>query len=315
MEDANPEAMSSTVVLGTAMGYSADQLRPFIRSLRRCGYGGDVILLVDRSVASAVASDPDFAGVALRVAPFWFPMKFGWMKRPRRMWVARIILFPGWVLMRLLALLRTTRPLAETLAMRVVPPTESRFIHYARILRDSRYGRVLITDVRDVLFQVDPFEVLDVDALAVGMESDRYRLGDERWNAWFIERAYGPAMLEQLREFPVSCSGVTYGSNAAMLHYLGLMASEIVRLRFVATLQPLDQGLHNKLLWTGAVGDFVRLEAFNGAIGTVHPDDDDFIVLDEAGYFLNRNGSRIAVLHQYDRLPRWREYLLERFTA
>lgn len=306
-----------TLIMGAAIGYSEQQISPFLTSLRKSGYTGDVVLVVGTSLARRARSQPLFHGVTLLSSPHWFPFKYGLFQRRRTFkWFVRPILFPLWGLVRILGKF----PLNEDWRLRLqgmitqysMSPTETRFLRYLRFLqRHNYYSRILISDVKDVLFQQDPFLGLPLSGLAVGMELRRKTIGSEPWNAWTVRLVYGPHVLEQIGTKPVSCSGVTYGDRASMLRYLKLMTSEILSLNFRATWQPLDQALHNYILWTGKFGEFQPLDLFQSPLATLSDVDEQLIQLNAQGKLLNQDGSVVSIVHQYDRLPRLKAILLD----
>lgn len=136
--------------------------------------------------------------------------------------------------------------LVERLDAHLVPHQTGRFFSYLNFL--ARYGEsyanVMISDVRDVLFQSDPFaNPLPADIV---FAQERCLIGaspiDRRW----IEVAFGEAVAHNLRDFPVSSSGVAFGTLAGMLRYLVAMTTEMADLPREALLsQGIAQGIHN----------------------------------------------------------------------
>lgn len=300
---------SPNVIIGAAIGYAEPQVAPFFRSLRRTGYAGDVALIVDAELAARLRGDPAYARCRLVEAPRWIPHRLQIRERRPGAWrlwrVAQVV-------SRLYLNACERLPLGEALrwslqlpvARHVYWPTETRYLHAYELLRRSRYERVLLTDVRDVLFQAEPFAALPREGLAVGMETRRLTLATEPFNARQVTLAYGEAGLRRIGERPISCCGVTYGDRASMLRYLRLMAGEIWRLNDAASRLPMDQALHNHILWTGLFGEFRQLDTLAGPIATVAMLDEAELRLSEAGRLLNRDGSVPSIVHQYDRFPR-----------
>lgn len=305
-----------TLIMGAAVGYTEQQVQPFLSSLRKAGYGGDVMLLVSPALARRVRALPLYRNVTLLGVPHWFPLKYGLLQRRRLFkWLVRPVLFPPWLLVQALGRLPLRpdprRRLQALVAQYSMSPTETRFLRYLSYLQQNPYQRVLISDVKDVLFQRDPFQVLPASGLAVGMEAQNKTIASEPWNAHTIGLVYGPRVLEQIGASPVSCSGVTSGDRNSMLRYLELMAAEILSLSFRATWQPLDQAPHNYILWTGRFGTFHRLDLFQGPLATLSGVEEKQLRLDGQNRLLNRDGSVIGIVHQYDRLPRLKPLLLE----
>jgi hypothetical protein len=306
-----------SVVLSAAIGYGPEQVASFLASLRRSGYRGDVVLLVEARQKAAFEALPLFAGVRVLAAPQWLPLRYPALQRPGpQRWIWHPLQAALWLCLRLLrrfplpAALRRRWQLA--LGVHLYAPTEARFLHFYRFLLEYPYARVLLSDVRDVLFQTDPFRALsDVRGLAVSLEPRRYCIGTEPWNADRVREIYGAAMLARVAAQPVSCSGVTYGEGAAMREYLRLMTDEILALgRRMARRGWFDQALHNVILWTRWPGPLRLLETLASPVATLGSVPEHELRSDATGRLLNADGAVISVLHQYDRHRSLQERLL-----
>jgi hypothetical protein len=293
---------SATVVLGAAVGYTAAQIEPFLRSLRNAGYFGDVALIIDPARAPGLAQLPLFAGVQLLPARQWIPVRWELVKAP---WKMALVWGPIqrslWWLLRLLRGLPLPPAMIEALVHAV---------HYLRFLAAHAYERVLISDVRDVVFQDDPFRQLPISGLAVGIEAPRVTIGTESWNANWVRWAYGDAALANIKDRTVACSGVTYGDRDSMLRYLRIITGEIARLSLLASqTSGIDQGIHNHLVWTGRLGDVLHLHTLQSPLATIGMMTEADLRLTADGRLMNADGSVPAIVHQHDRWPRLAEAL------
>jgi hypothetical protein len=158
---------------------------------------------------------------------------------------------------------------------------------------------VLITDVRDVVFQADPFDSAVDDRMAVAMENPGIPIGKCPWTGPWVVTAYGEDVLERIGGGPMSCSGTTIAPVRPMMTYLRAMLDQIASMRSADAY--LDQAAHNLLLHDGKIGPFERLENFRGPILTVGSE--PRYRLDAQDRLVNRDGSVIADVHQYDRHP------------
>jgi hypothetical protein len=313
--------MGDEVVVGTAVGLSRAQVEPFLKSLRRAGYTGPVVLFVDHPLRRALADDPPAPGIRLvRVLP-WLPLRWGFAVRKRTM---RLLWAPfqglWWAVVRLLrslplseaARLRLALPLASVL----YSPLDARFIRAWRYLRAHPHRRVLLSDVRDVLFQDNPFTVLPAAGLAVGLETSDYTLATQPSNAEWITRVYGSWLLEQIGGSPVSNVGVTYGDEKSIMFYLTQFAGELIcrRPRAVGIVGA-DTAIHNMLLWTGRLGSVRHLEPLRSPLATLAGMEPALLKLDSADRLLNLDGSSPAIVHQYDRKPNIRDALLNALAS
>lgn len=314
MNESNHDQSGKTLVLGAAIGYGAEDVRPFLSSLRNSGYRGDIALIADLRFMDA--RHPLLANVILVPATRW---AFGIGSRLRKTRAGQLfVLNPWqwvcWLLLKMMDLLPINAGQRKRYRLAWAEwfyhPQLSRFFHYQRFIRLHDYQRVLLSDVRDVIFQADPFQHLPQKGLGVGMEAIHYTLSSQSWNATWVRTAYGDKALKQIGMNPVSCSGVTYGDRAAITHYVDLMVDEILGLGFHAVCQAGDQGMHNFLLWTGELGQVTRLVSLGSAVATLHDIDAHSLTFNTDGKLLNSDGSIVSIVHMYDRLPGVSERLL-----
>jgi hypothetical protein len=291
------------IILGAARGLEYPRLQPFVESLRRTGFDGELSIFTSGVSAETLARLR--AGGAL-VHPFREP---------------HLRVYPRWRLYFYddrISALHPLLPLAaraagkiagdgsriqHAVARRLMGVWCSRYFLYYDYLRarPNAYRRVMITDLKDVVFQRNPFEAELDSPLNCFLESRRYLIGTCGINRRLVETAYGSEELARLAGEPISCSGVTIGSQAGMLEYLRLMTRSLMRLR--RQYGGLDQGVHNHLLHTGAIPGAKTVENDRGAVmtlGYVLPGE---MVFDDEGRLLDCEGRIVPVLHQYDRHP------------
>ncbi len=195
------------LVLGVIRGYTFEQLRPFVMSFARVRGGAELVLLWN-------SVDPDTRAALQAHGVKLVPIAYrgsGAGNSWRRFWplvapLARHI--PG--------------RFGPALLRYVLPLQTSRFMAYRDYLaaHERDYRSVLLTDVRDVVFQADPFERFD-GRLTVFEEDADVRLADDTaCNAAWVEDSFGPAALEAVGQYPILCSGTILGSARVMLEYL-----------------------------------------------------------------------------------------------
>lgn len=308
-------AEREAVVLGVAVGYGPDHIEPFVTSLRNTGYRGDVVLFVDAPLRRVLRGRHRYRDVILRPTARYLPWRLRFHERSRRYRQAwGVVQGLGSVALaaadRLPLSPRRRAAAVLQLVQRLYPPTESRYFHFHHFLTERPYARVLLSDVRDVVFQSDPFEQLPVDGLATGIETPRYTLATEPFNRMLVERVYGASGLARIGDRPISCCGVTAGDRDSIRRYLEAMMAEIRAYGREAARRPTDQAPHNHLLWTGQLGEFHRCESLAGPIATLAMHDEHELELSDDGRLLNRDGTVPSIVHQYDRWPEVERTLL-----
>jgi len=174
------------------------------------------------------------------------------------------------------------------------------FAHFAVLI----YGTII--DVRDVVFQNDPFRhPFDTD-LEVFLEAPHLMIGAEPFNTRWINDLYGPDALRSLESMVISCSGTTMGTRAGIRRYLTQMIGQVMAHDW--PLGSHDQGIDNYLLRQGRL-DPVTIYA-NGAGPVLTMSLGTSVSQDAAGRLLNTDGTAPAAVHQYDRHPELAEKLL-----
>jgi hypothetical protein len=181
----------------------------------------------------------------------------------------------------------------------------SRYCSYLDFLcrHDDEYGNVMISDLRDVLFQTDPFATPLPTGLIFAQE--RCRLGDCPVNRSWLIQAYGEAMADNLRHCMVSCSGTTFGTVRGMQQYLALMINELVA-GPIPIVGGLDQGVHNYLVRMRPVRN-AWCDPTDSIVATMAHMPDAAISIDQRGVLID--GRLVPVIHQWDRKQELRQYV------
>lgn len=182
----------------------------------------------------------------------------------------------------------------------------ARYVRYGELLRGGEvpYERVLLTDVSDVLFQAHPFAAAPAGELLCFLEHPGRTIGACPTNARWVEQLFGPGGLARVRDKPISCSGTTIGTPAAVLDYIDRLLSHAdpVVLSRLAGFRGHDQGIHNYLLYTGALPR-ARLVPNGEHVYTLGFVPDAEIILGPGGTVL-APGSRVCpIVHQYNYKP------------
>jgi len=187
------------------------------------------------------------------------------------------------------------------------------FLYLDFLRREGPLGRVLLTDVRDVLFQSDPFVHPWEPGLCATLEDRRMTIGTCPFARRWISGHLGQAAWEAIADRPISCSGTTLGEADAVLDYLERMAALLTPYEPGREMMAgYDQGVHNHLIHNGLLPR-VHLYDNAGPILTLaytqgEPD------LDAEGRVLNAVGSPAVLVHQYDRKPGLFKRVRERYA-
>lgn len=164
----------------------------------------------------------------------------------------------------------------------------------------QRFRNVLLSDVKDVVFQDDPFSSDLGSRLHVAMESTRIPIGECAYTSEWILAGYGETVFDELKENELSCAGTVLGPVGAVERYLDAMLDQIRTMR--DAFHCADQAAHNIMLHRGQLEPAVRLYNFHGPVATVGTETQ--FRRNARGQLVNEDGSVIAIVHQYDRHPK-----------
>jgi hypothetical protein len=282
------------VILGAAAGYEPENIRLFLQSLAQVGYTGRVVLFVYGRQMAAVQTllrqrvpSLDVELVRIRGIREWPKFIRSCVKRLFEMVPAE-------------SLPALKRRMLQFQGM----PHVTRYFHYEHYLAShDGFTHVLLSDVRDVVFQDDPFGGVE-RGLYVGMENPALTIATEPFDREWLLDAYGPAMLERIGDRQVSCSGVTLGDTASMVTYIQQILGEALRLPFKKMKTRIyDQAFHNKLLHCGELQDTRLCQPLQSLIATLGCLEAADFTLSTDGLLLNRDGHAAPIVHQYDRHP------------
>jgi len=180
-------------------------------------------------------------------------------------------------------------------------PVMARFAAYTRLL--ERYPDavdVLLTDVRDVIFQAEPFGP-PPRRLEVFVEFEGGVLGDHAFNMKHLSALVGDEMAATVADKPCICVGTVMGPREEIARFCKtlLMLAAIPRSE-VGGAFGADQAACNLAVHMGLVKAEVRPNF--GRVATLGMTTGDGIAFED-GLVVNPDGSVSAIVHQHDRHP------------
>ena len=265
-----PQATTARdLILGTISGYTYYQISRFVGTLGQSGSDAHVCL---------------FSGPGISA----------WTKRRLRRAGFEVVDYD-----EVFPFIRDPHPLApKSLPDPIYIFNYRHFLYYDYLLKhEGEFRNVLLTDVKDVVFQGDPFGFEIGDAIHVAMESREIPVGQCSCTPEWILAGYDRRTLDRMRSKELSCAGTTIAPAGQMMRYLRLMLGEVQAMKDAYVCA--DQAAHNVLLHDGKLEPVVRLYNFEGPILTVGTE--PRYQLNGEGWMVNRDGSVIPIVHQYDR--------------
>jgi len=274
------------LVLGFAHGYDVEEVRPFIASLRSTGYSGDIVLLIAEAVSPRTSAFYQQSRVEALPVSLSYPYS------------TNFVLLPG----------------VEAADVASMAPHLARYLMYRMLLaaRPNRYQKIFLSDVRDVVFQAQPFAAhLDQAEIVFCLEDAAWTIDSCAWNRGWILRQFGREVLKLCATAPISCSGTTYGTAQGIRKYLEAMVDRIVALRCVEVGG--DQGIHNVLLAECALAGTLVASNESGLVMTLGHVQRDALEVDPNGVVSDSTGRIPAIVHQYDRHPDLTRIIAEKY--
>ena len=270
------------IVLGIVRSYKVDKLAPFVMSLRRSGYTGDIGFFVD-----------DLPEETLE---FFYQQGVTMQPLPTRYYVQS-----RRHLIRALAKLAPAkfRSRAEIeLSRYYLHLIDARWPCYYEFLLRTRglYSHIMFSDIKDVFFQRDPFDFTWRAPFCSFLTPPDIHVRDEEKTFGWITKGFGVAEARRLQDKRVVGCGVTFAEIDAALEYVRLMCENFVRINARGLV---DQGVHNYLIHNGLLKSAHVYEYDETPVLHLGQMADDDLRVNEAGMALNGSGQIVNVVHQY----------------
>lgn len=178
-----------------------------------------------------------------------------------------------------------------------------RFICYRSFLQKyTTYKNVLMTDVRDVLFQRDPFDFDIEDNLYCFLEDKKTTIGECSVNSSWIGYYFGRREMRRLSRKYISCVGVTMGPCDRVMEYLNAMIDLLADKNICLKRRwGVDTAIHNHIIYKGLIKNIVFRENEYGPVLTLGNMDKEDIRMNSDEELVNKDGSVPNIVHQYDR--------------
>ena len=197
-----------------------------------------------------------------------------------------------------------------------------RFLHIYNYLKDNEFRYVITTDVKDVIFQKDPFIQLDNilsnthKDLVFSSESILYK--DEPWGDNNLMETFGPYIHDIFKENEIYNVGVLAGRGYAMRD----LALNIFLACVGKPIKICDQSTFNVMI---SMNPYLKTSLYKKSedgwacqLGTtVDPSKiDQFkpLLLEQSPIMqddkvVTSTGKEFSIVHQYDRVPEWRKII------
>jgi hypothetical protein len=276
------------LVLTSIYGLSTEIVEPFFYSLRLSGYTDQTVAIVTHITDDCRSMLTRYEATVIESEYHGLPMTYASLAR-------RLRLAPGAIYRAYWKHRRDVRCLLVNCW---------RFFRFQEYLQHTAASPafVLLADVRDVVFQGNPFSYAFPPGLSAASERAGGTIGQSRGNSKWLWEAAGTRELRRLADRTPVCSGTIVADGPTMRRYLDLMTEYLRRRFFWGLFDAIDQGLHNYFVHNRMITPLRVFENWDGPFLTL----DSEVVTPERktpeGFLCNRDGTRVPIVHQYDRV-------------
>jgi len=272
----------------------------FFTSLKDIGFNGDIVILVSDQIEPETKQRLTEHGVILifiKEQALQFTKKYA----NSRLW--KIHSLPHKLVFALLnsgadKIARLGRYIKR---FHLISGSRYCFYYDYLLANKDKYQYILLSDVRDVVFQSDPFKNLDQPDVLNFYEEEN-TIEKSFYTSYWIRHAFGAKALEAIKEKMSVCSGTTIGSVDRVLNYLENMI--ITQARITAGLTGLggfDQGVHNYLIYNNYFPGSRLTANTDAEVATLG--ESTSIWFNDEMELVNHDKKVIPVVHQFDRFP------------
>ena len=295
--------MAKDLIIGGASGYKYDDVKYWINSIKKSGFEGDIVLVVTNIALKELEK---IAEKGVQILTYGQKDANGNYSSNSQM-----------------------------------PPHVERFFHIWNFLNTTKeeYDYVITTDVRDVVFQKNPFDFLRNDVylefVAAG-EGLAYK--DEPWGNNNYLQAFGPFFHNLIKDKEIYNVGVMAGE----MHLVRDMLLMILQLSINRPIPIVDQAVYNFILntdvfkkhteffgngagWACNLGTtLAAIASGSGDIGQRNDPSTQIIyqtkyladqpIIKENGTVCNSYDHEFYIVHQYDRVAGLAEKIKEKYN-
>lgn len=281
------------LIMGVAYGYEFEKIRPFIISLKDINFKGTIVIVADDNmVIPAVYQDC----LDIRIINEKGLRRSVLLRAINKTLSLPYIRF--FVKKALGAVSRVNEDAFLNAFIETYHVVNARIAFYYKYLKTNRFDNIFITDVRDVVFQADPFDEF-IGGCNVFNENEFVKISDCQWNSSWIKEGYGEGELRNIGAKEIYCVGTILADYESIMLLLAKMLKACIDWKGRMNIYGPDTGSFNYLIHNGLVDNLVKRK--NGEIVlTVSPETYDKIRITPEGVIYNN--FKPAVIHQYDRL-------------
>ncbi|MDB5086962.1 MAG: hypothetical protein JWR09_956 [Mucilaginibacter sp.] len=255
------------LILTILHGYDYPFVEPFFKSLKMVGYNGELVVFISEKVSKATKTKIKAHGAKVVEYKAEYPFIESYRTA-----------FGG---------------ISGSITI-----NNYRFVLYQTYLEErlDEYAQVMLTDIRDVIFQRTPFSVPVTEGISFFLEDPSHTFR-HKLNYQWLTQATSKSLADKLLDKVVCCAGITIGSTGEILDYLQYIKGKLSQCEKLEW--GLDQGIHNSYVYEikpVTMRIFGSDEPYVINLGAYQP-----YSLNKDGELVNSLNQPYAIVHQYDR--------------
>jgi hypothetical protein len=275
--------MKKDLILGYIHGYQWPQVAPFVNSLRDTDFSGDICFFAS---GTNEATRKTLRETGIQVIEVPTP-QFKLRRKISKLW---------WLFR--LAPQKLHRPLLKSLGDLLV----LRYILYEEFLsqQGQNYNRVLITDIRDVVFQKNPFSCAPQAGIHFFEEAKGRTIASEPKNSKWIRRSFGRKIFNEYADKPILCFGTIMGTTGGIRDFINFWLPIVSSARSIKPC--VDQGAFNVAVPRYPHQHYQTHKNGESLVLTMGLMSLTDLIIDSDGQVTDQSGKIIPLLHQFDRI-------------
>ncbi len=261
----------TNAILGLIKNYDWIDLEPFVLSLKNTGYTGKIVFFYNNIDETTLKKLSD-CGVELIEFIETFPYINGGNFKDTGILSKELVLEKNFF--------------------------SFRYVIYYLFLRNSQeeYENIMLSDIRDVVFQKDPFD-FDIDEkLCCFLEAEGWPIKKSEHNAVGILKSYSKEELDKIGNNLIACAGTIIGYAPEIKKYVDTLLREFIRIK---SKNADDQFIFNYLIWNGMLSNLNIFKNHYGPVLTLGYEKK--VYTNKIGQITDRSGVVVNIIHQYDR--------------
>jgi hypothetical protein len=292
-------------IIGFAFNYSNEQIAPFLKSLNRTGFTGDLILYINNKSSIEHNDSYHYKFVLInfekehqtsilkhKLLKVFGGASYNFFHKPRLQKAREIV--------------RNSQVFSEDMLSYFYVNyylATMRFILYYNFLLSNKYQNIFFSDVSDVLFQDDIFNSVTRSKVLAFEEKKEVALEEDKWNSDWVIEACGADAFNAIRKKNIYCSGTILADYDSAIIFLKDYISLMVSRSFKRKIVGLDQGFYNYLISYQRQPYFKISENADVVFTVALNSEEDFVLREDKIYFAEKKDRMPAIVHQYTRHP------------